>query len=173
MSVILSVKRMDALAFKFDTGEGARPTVTVSLVVRGKPAAYALVWEWGRADVRPGPKTMLSTNPAGETMVMTRTAPHGFIRVNSAKYRLILRQEFAKIKWSRVALKRIPERVEEALRAAAKRIAELISDTAPVDTGDLRRAIRIMGGRGKNVATTMDSLAVRTRLNPYPKARVV
>lgn len=165
MSVTLKVKNIDRFVEQFHFGTGARPTIVVGLKVTGPAAAYCLIWEWGRADIKPGPKTQWGTNPDGDRRVLTRTAPSGFIRVNRGKFRLIIRDEMKKIAWRRITPKEIPNAVQWALTKAAHRMADLIAETAPVDTGELRRAIRaikIIGPGG--LQSISDRVPVRARL---------
>lgn len=165
MSVTLKVKNIDRFVQQFKFGTGARPTIRVGIKITGPAAAYAMVWEWGRADVKPGPKTQWGINPDGDRVVLTRTAPSGFIRVNRGKFRLIIRDEMKKIVWSRITPKEIPNAVQWALTKAAPRIADLIAETAPVDTGQLRAAIRavsIVGPGG--IQSVVDTVPVRARL---------
>lgn len=160
MGVTLKIRNLDRLPEIFDAGLGARPTINVNLSVSGPAAAYSLIWEFGRADINPGPKTLWSTNYYGETKVLTKTAPNGFIRINREKYRQFIREELARISWKKIKFKNIPKYVQEALERAAERCAELIAETAPYDTGALYEAIKSVSV----VAGTEDSLSIRTRM---------
>ncbi len=164
MSVTLKVKNIDRFVDQFKLG-GGRPTVKMGLKITGPAAAYALVWEFGRADIKPGPKTLWGTNPDGERRVLTRTAPSGYIRVNKNKFRLIIRDEMKKIVWRKIKPREIPNAVQWALEKAAPRIADLIAETAPFDTGALRAAIRavsIIGPAG--MKSVVNTVPVRARL---------
>ena len=164
--VTLKIKNVDALVSQFKLGMGARPTVNMRLSVSGPAADYALVWEWGRVDCQPGPKTLWGVNPDGETAVMTKTAPYGFIRVNREKYRQFVLEELTKINWRRVGVAKIPKKVWEALEEAAKRCADLIAETAPIDTGALRAAIRSFAvSSGEAEEATQDFISVRARVH--------
>lgn len=143
MAVTLKVRDVESLAEKFLLEPGVRPSIRLVLVVGGEVAEYALIWEWGRVTCKPGPKTLYGTNPDGETVVMTKTAPNGFIRVNRQQYRKILREELKAIQWKKIKkFSQIPPEIEKALNRAAPRCADLIADTAPIDSGDLRSNIR-------------------------------
>lgn len=142
MAVTLRVKNLDRMADSLRKAAGTRPSVRFGLNITGPAAAYALVWEFGRVGIKPGPKTTWGTNPDGERVVLTKTAPRGYIRVNRAKYRKFVREEMKKIQWSRMNISQVRGAVEWALQKAAARCADLIADTAPYDTGDLRSAIR-------------------------------
>lgn len=165
MGVTVKVKNVEKFVAQFRFGLGARPTIHVSLKITGPAAAYALVWEWGRVDVSPGPKTVWGTNPDGRTTVLTKTAPYGYIRVNKEKFRQIVRAEMKKVRWDTVSPRQIPNMVFWALTKAAPLIADLIAETAPVDTGQLRDAIRalvIIGPGGTQ--QVVDVVKVRARL---------
>jgi hypothetical protein len=165
MAVTLRVKNIDAFTKQFDMGLGVRPTVRVNLTLTGPAAAYSAVWEWGRVDVNPGPKTLWSTNPDGDRVVLTRTAPFGWIRVNRQQYRNFIREELAKIQWHRVKPKQIPGLVQWALQKAASRCADLMAATAPYDTGQLRAAILALSIiTGDEQQVTFDTLSLRTRV---------
>src|SRR5579862_5052115 len=83
MGVTLKVKNVNKLVAALS---GVATQVKMDITIRGPAAKYAMVWEWGRADIQPGPKTVWSTNPDEEFRVLTRQAPHGWIRVNKNEY---------------------------------------------------------------------------------------
>lgn len=115
--------------------------IEAGVKVEGEAAAYALVWEWGSARLtQPGPKTVLSTNPDGVPAILTLTAPHGFIRVNKARYMEIVQEEIARI--PKGAVEELPRRIREALGYAMERCSNLIVVTAPYDTGLLASSIK-------------------------------
>src|SRR5262252_3769706 len=114
--------------------------------VVGKAAAYALVWEWGSARItKPGPKTTWGTNPAGDTVVLTLTAPYGYIRVNKDQYLSIPREEVKNARLTRVKPENFENALKDALSRAEIRCSLLISETAPIDSGDLRMSIQPTG----------------------------
>ena len=165
MGVTLRVANIDKFISQFDMGLGVRPSVRVSLTLTGPAAAYGLVWEWGRVDINPGPKTQWSTNPDGERVVLTRTAPFGWIRVNRQQYRNFVREEMAKIQWHRIKITQIPAMVNWALSKAAGRCADLMAATAPYDTGQLHDAILALSVVSGDVQqTTTDAHSVRVRM---------
>ncbi len=162
MAVSLRVKDVDALTEQMALGS-ARPVVKVNLIIRGPAADYALVWEWGRVDINPGPKTQWGTNPDGETRVLTKTAPLGFIRVNRLKYKAIIREEIEAVAWGKLRPSQWNPMVEKCLHKAAKRIAKLIAETAPIDTGQLREAI--VAVTQDSVQETVDTMGIRLGLS--------
>lgn len=106
-----------------------------SVVTRG------MVWEYGRIDIQPGPKTMLSTNMDGEERVLTITAPHGWIRVNRDKYQQIIKQRIAQIQWNKYPLSQWEKVLRDTAYKAMQECAEVMEQTAPVDSGELRGGI--------------------------------
>ena len=120
--------------------------IQAGVKVSGDSTDYALVWEWGSATLtKPGPKTLWGTNPAGSTEIMTKTAPTGFIRVNTQEYISILKQELASVDLHDKPLSEWTKVLEEMMEKAGTRCAKLISDTAPIDTGRLRSEIQLAG----------------------------
>lgn len=115
--------------------------------VDGESAAYSLVWEWGSARLAaigkdpPGPKTLWSTNPNGEMTVLTLTAPHGFIRINTERYREILRERYKDADLPNTPIKQWESKIKKLLQGASAICAGVIADAAPIDSGDLRSQI--------------------------------
>lgn len=110
-------------------------------VTGARNTAFALIWEWGRVTCNPGPKTLWSTNPAGETRVLTKTAPFGYIRVNKQRYLDVLREEYGAIDMH-AGLPGLSASLVNMFNNAAVHCAEIISQTAPVDTGELQDNIK-------------------------------
>jgi hypothetical protein len=159
--VTLKVKNIEALTEQLALGH-ARPRILLGLQVSAEVAMRALVWEWGRVTCQPGPKTLWSENFQGETVVLTKTAPFGYIRVNRAKYRQFIREEIKNLNMAKLKPSQWNPALEQALRRAAKRCAELMAATAPVDSGRLREEIQA----AKVVdVTTADVASVRTGLS--------
>lgn len=169
MGVTLKVKNLEQLAAQFSTGLAARPTIRIQLLVQGPVAEYAVVWEWGRIGIKPGPKTQWGTNPDGDKRVMTITAPSGFIRIHRQDFRDIIREEI-KDTLAGVRPSGIAKAVERGLRAAAPRIADIIADSAPEDTGALKEAIRTVV-ISTSTGATVDALSVRSRIRRRLKVK--
>lgn len=121
---------------------GLPKSVSAGVALTGEAAKYGLVWEWGRVDVSPGPKTLWSTSPGGYPAVLTITAPHGWIRVNRAQYVAILKDEMKRANFAKSHPSQWPEKMRAVLGFAAERCANLMAVTAPVDTGLLRASIK-------------------------------
>lgn len=165
MAVTVRVVNIDNVISALKQGVGSRPTIRLGLKISGPAAAYALIWEWGRVTCNPGPKTMMSTNPDGELVVMTKTAPHGFIRVNRNQFRKYVREELGTINWKGTKITQLRIQIANALERAAHRCADLIADTAPVDSGDLREAIRAVDIlTDADVPATSDRVSIRMRV---------
>jgi hypothetical protein len=168
VGVTLRVKNIDTVASAIYTAGTTRPRISTQVVISGPAAAYALVWEYGSLRLsKPGPKTQWGMNPdIGEFRILTKHAPQGYIRVNKHMYRQFVREEMAKIMWGRVALKNISSMVESVLTAAGARCADLIANTAPIDTGALRDAIRAVPGTGPGEGTpAVDTSVIRPVLH--------
>jgi hypothetical protein len=113
--------------------------------VFGTAEAYALVWELGSRRLLkygPVPKTLWSTNRLGEQAILTKQAPKGYVGINAKKAKKIFKEELAKVKINMQNMNLSKLRLEIALDNAALRLARIISDSAPVDSGDLRSQIQ-------------------------------
>lgn len=111
---------------------------------QGDAAAYALVWEWGNIrQVKQGPKTVRSTNPDGEEVWLSIQAPQGYIRINEPEFIQILQNQLGDMDledWTDA--EDIIGAMKQASVKAAEQIAEIIRETAPIDSGALRDSIQ-------------------------------
>ena len=115
---------------------------SVGVGVFGSAAAYAMVWELGsRTLLTPGPKTTWGVNRKGEKAILTKQAPAGYVGIHSDDAYALLSQEMATVKWDMSDLAMSKLRLEVALDNTVLALARMISDSAPVDTGDLRSQI--------------------------------
>ena len=115
--------------------------ISAGVASMGDAAAYAEVWEWGNVrQSKPGPKTVLGTNPNGEQVWLSIQAPFGYVRINENQYWEVLKQELAKVQFKSTNARGITEELEAAAEEAMKIIAQIIGDHAPVDTGDLSKS---------------------------------
>lgn len=132
-----SITGFDKIIAKF----GSLPDKLGSAVkVVGPAAAYALVWELGAIHLsKPGPKTVWSTNAYGESVILTIQAPHGFVRVNKQKYIEFIKDELSKANFQGQDYSTV---FKQVMDNAADRAAQLIAETAPIDTGQLRESIQ-------------------------------
>lgn len=116
--------------------------IEAGVKVEGHAVDYWAEWEWGSARIhKPGPKTTWGENPDGERVVLTLTAPHGFVHVHHEQYAQFLQEEFARLDWGSASTDQWPQMINQMLSAAAARCSQLISDSAPIDTGLLRASI--------------------------------
>lgn len=111
----------------------------------GAAAAYAEVWEWGNVrQTKPGPKTVLGTNPDGESVWLTIQAPFGYIKINENAYWDALKQELGKVKFDSTNAAGITKELEAASIKAMKLCAQVIGDHAPVDSGALSKSFQVI-----------------------------
>jgi hypothetical protein len=113
------------------------------VVSEGDAAAYALVWEWGNArQTKQGPKTVRGMNPDGEEVWLSIQAPSGYIAIHEPEFLQIIQYQLGAVDFSEAETgKEIRAEMKRASTAAARMIAELIKDFAPVDKGALRDSI--------------------------------
>jgi hypothetical protein len=117
--------------------------IRVGVGATGPAAEYAMVWEWGNVrQTKQGPKTVLGINPDGQQVWLTIQAPFGYIRVNTEKYWQIIYQEIGKVNFDRSG-REIDAQIRNASNRISERILEVIRDTVPVDSGELRDALRV------------------------------
>lgn len=132
------------------------PTVSGGIGVYGSAAAYALVWELGATKRKsPGPKTLWSVNWKGDIVILTRQAPRGYVGFISDQFWPIIEEELDKVDFGASSLNL---RLEVAMDNASQRIARLVSDTAPVDSGDLRSQIMAVDSDEASFLSTASGL---------------
>lgn len=126
--------------------EGLDEPVVGGVGIFGSAAAYGLVWEYGAPPPwrikKPGPKTLWGTNPYGETKIMTRTAPEGYIAINEDALWPILEKYLGALKLDAKTADGIRLEMEIAVDNASQEWARIVSDSAPYDSGDLRSQIQ-------------------------------
>src|SRR6266850_3972819 len=67
------------------------------VMVVGDAVGYAEVWEWGNLrQTKPGPRTVIGTNPKGDMVWLSSQAPFGWIRVNEDEIWNAVRKELEK-----------------------------------------------------------------------------
>lgn len=117
------------------------------VVSEGDAAAYALVWEWGNArQTQKGPKTTQGINPNGDRVWLSIQAPFGYVRINELYYWQIVNEEMDKVKFDGSDTGDISQALLACTKRIGKRIADVIKEAAPVDSGDLRRSIKAVDG---------------------------
>lgn len=143
---------MASVAFALDFGglkeflEGLKSlnqVVEAGLMATGPAAAYAEVWEWGNArQVKQGPRTVQGVNPDGETVWLSTQAPMGYIAIHSDKYLEIIRDEISKLALSGGI--GTNDELKQVAHKAMERIKEVVSESAPVDSGQLRDCFQVV-----------------------------
>ena len=138
MGVTLNISGVDRLEAAFNR----LPSLVQAGVKVGPPgSAYAMFWEFGKVSIQPGPKTQWSTNALGDRVVLTIQAPHGYIRINRKNFQTIIKGEIGKVKLNMSKMDKWQSALEGGADKAAQKCCDLIRQTAPVDTGDLRNSI--------------------------------
>ncbi len=129
------------------------------VISEGDAAAYALVWEWGNArQTQSGPKTVLGTNPDGDSVWLSIQAPTGYIRVNEDEYIRILEDQLGQMDLDLTTGDQIRKAMIAASAIAAERIADVIRENAPKDSGDLRDSITAADPNDPELATVDEEL---------------
>lgn len=116
--------------------------IKAGVMVIGDASDYALVWEWGNTrQKKPGPKTVIGTNPNGEMVWLSSQAPFGYIRINEPFFHRIIEDELAKLEFNQPSAVAITREIEKGAKRISKGIADVIREAAPIDSGLLRRSI--------------------------------
>lgn len=119
--------------------------IFAGVMVVGDPAAYALVWEWGNVrQVKPGPKTVMGTNPDGDMVWLSSQAPFGWIRRNEDEYWDALEHELSKAKFVQPNARAMTLELEKAAKRASKLIRDIMKEAVPKDSGDLADALEVV-----------------------------
>jgi hypothetical protein len=105
---------------------------------------------------KPGPKTLLSTNPAGQPAILSLQAPNGYIRINRQRYLEILREQFSQLKLDG-SPKTWTSKLTKFLNTSADLCADVISEAAPVDSGLLSESIKLARVGDPTLAGTPNS----------------
>lgn len=136
-----TVKELNKLFVGMQAAADAGP-VRGGVISEGDASAYALVWEFGNArQTQPGPRTVLGTGPNGESAWLSIQAPMGYIRVNEPEYIQILETALIDMDMDLSSGNQIRKEMLKASAIAAEKIADMIRDHAPKDTGALRDSI--------------------------------
>lgn len=143
---------MISAAFTLDIGElvgylgrfkDLDQIVEGGLMATGPAAAYAEVWEWGNArQTKQGPKTVLGVNPDGDTVWLSTQAPMGYIAIHTDKYLAIIQSEIIKLALEGGTGGR--NELKAIVRSSLEQIKEVVSEHAPVDSGQLRDCFRVV-----------------------------
>lgn len=113
--------------------------------VVGDAAAYALVWEWGNTrQTKQGPRTVLGTNPAGDSVWLSSQAPRGWIALNEPEMWKVIEDKIKKIDFAGQDEFHVNLRLEELSQEISQAFMEILWKTAPVDSGDLSNSLEIV-----------------------------
>lgn len=119
--------------------------IMAGVVSEGEAAAYAEVWEWGNVrQVKPGPKTVIGTNPRGEMVWMSAQAPFGYIWTHEPEFDRVLMEEWQKVRFESVNAQEMTDELEKMALAVVRKVAMIIQDSAPFDRGGLRSSIHAL-----------------------------
>ena len=118
--------------------------IKAGVMIVGEPMdVYGPVWEWGnRRQKKSGPKTVLGTNPAGKMVWMSSQAPFGWIRINEPFMHRIVDDVLDELQFDQPDAAAITREIEKGAKKISKAIADILRDSAPEDTGALKRAIK-------------------------------
>lgn len=138
-----TVKEVKKWMVGYEQAAKAGP-VRGGVVSEGDAAAYALVWEWGNArQAKEGPKTVKGMNPDGEEVWLSVQAPFGYIRIHEPAFIKIIEERLSEIDFSEtVTAKQVRDEMKKASAAAAEMIADILRESVPKDSGDLRESIQ-------------------------------
>jgi hypothetical protein len=116
--------------------------LSAGVAVYGEASAYALVWELGSRRLKtPGPKTLWGVNRNEEKAILTRQAPSGYVTPTN-EFWPIIEDEIKQVNFAEASnAKEMMMLIEVALDNASQRIARVIAQRAPVDSGTLRSEI--------------------------------
>lgn len=132
--------RLDEFLLEFEEQD---ELVQSGVVSEGEAAAYALVWEWGNMrQTQKGPKTTMGINPDGQRVWLSIQAPFGYIRIHQGEFWKIILEQMEKARFDSPDTGVISDELRKVAFHSAKKIAKLIRDSAPVDSGELRGSIK-------------------------------
>jgi hypothetical protein len=135
------IDKLDEFMLEFEQHD---KLIQAGVMVVGEAAAYSLIWEWGKdlKKYQPRLKTVIGRNPDGESVLMSVQAPEGYIHINEPWYWDIVEEEMAKVKFSTPNARQMTLELEAAAKRISKKMAEVISNSAPIDSGTLRSEIK-------------------------------
>lgn len=115
------------------------------VMVVGDAAAYAEVWEWGNLrQTKPGPRTVIGTNPKGDMVWLSSQAPFGWIRVNEDEMWAAIRNELEKANFNQPDARSMTVELEKRATNAAKAVRLILHEHAPKYSGELADALVVV-----------------------------
>jgi len=82
-----------------------------------------------------------STNPLGQPAILTLQAPKGYIRINRQQYIDTIRAQFNALQLTG-SPKTWNSKLVKFMNASAELCADIIAETAPIDTGNLAGSMK-------------------------------
>lgn len=108
----------------------------------GDAAAHALVWEWGNVrQTKPGPKTVLGTNPDGTMVWLSAQAPFGYISINVPQYHEAALAALKLMNFRQPNARAMTRELEQVAKKIGRMFVDITQLTVPVDSGDLRDSL--------------------------------
>ena len=139
LSPTLSLEGFEAL--KDLVGDGR--AIEFGMASIGEASAHALVWEWGNIrQTKPGPKTVIGTNPDGKMVWLSIQAPFGYIRINENKYWDSIMDVLGNVNYAQPNARALERELKRAGKKIADQVVTLTKMTVPVDSGDLRDSLK-------------------------------
>lgn len=139
LSPTMSLEGFEAL--KDLVGDGR--VIEFGMASVGEASAYALVWEWGNVrQTKPGPKTVIGTNPDGKMVWLSMQAPFGYIRINENKYWDSIKTELGNVKFDQPNARALERELKRAGKRIADQVVTITKMSVPVDSGDLRDSLK-------------------------------
>jgi hypothetical protein len=137
-----TAKELKKLLTSFQDASDGGP-IRGGIISEGDAAAYALVWEFGNArQTKQGPRTTRGVNPDGTEVWLSIQAPSGYIRIHETEYIMILQDQLEIMDFGNLETgKDIRKAIEDASSKAASRITQIVQDSVPVDSADLKDSI--------------------------------
>jgi hypothetical protein len=137
--------------------------VSAGVQVIGEGAAYALVWEYGNVrQTQYGPRTVMGVNPDGTSIWMSTQAPYGYIATNTQEYYDIATAVLTGLRFDQPDAAAMNAELERGARLISRRMAEIVKDAAPKDTGVLARGIQPVDPGDSLLDTDLDDMDERT-----------
>lgn len=107
--------------------------IKAGVMIVGDAADYGLVWEWGNVrQKKPGPRTVIGTNPDGKMVWLSIQAPFGYIRINEPFMHKIVDEVLATVSFNQPNVQAITKELEKAAKKISKAIAEVVAADAPI-----------------------------------------
>jgi len=135
LTPVALIDKLDEFMLEF---EEHHQEIKSGVMVVGDAAGYAEVWEWGNLrQTKPGPRTVIGTNPKGDMVWLSSQSPFGWIRVNEDEIWMAVRKELEKANFDQPDARAMTVELEKRAFNAAKVTAKILEEHAPKDKGVL------------------------------------